>query len=145
MSDKAEGPTGGIAAVIEKYGKGIVQFVKFNAVGIINTAITFLVFTLLNKLIGLDKFIAEPSGYVCGLINSYFLNKIWTFGKKHHYRLSEALKFIIVNAFALGGTLLILHVAEDILSIDVLWGKLMAYCYSVPVNYIGFKYWVFRT
>jgi putative flippase GtrA len=133
-----------VCEIFEKYRKGIIQFIKFNFVGIINTVITFIIFTLLNKLFGVDKFIAEPVGYVCGLINSFILNKIWTFGKKHSFHLLETVKFIIVNAFSLGGTLFILYAAEDLLHIDVIWGKLIAYFYSIPFNYLGFKYWVFK-
>lgn len=130
--------------LLKKYQKGIIQFIKFNLVGIVNTIITFIVFAFLNKLFQIDKLIAEPIGYACGLINSYIMNKLWTFGKKHHFHTLEVIKFVIVNGIALGGTLLILMAAEDYLKIDVLWGKLLGYCFSIPVNYLGFKYWVFR-
>ncbi|MBN2536204.1 MAG: GtrA family protein [Spirochaetales bacterium] len=120
------------------------QFIRFNLVGLVNTVITFIVFALLNKVFSINKFAAEPIGYVCGLINSYFMNKIWTFGKKHRYHTIEVMKFVIVNGIALGGTLLILMFSEDYLHIDVLWGKCIAYCFSIPVNYLGFKFWVFK-
>ena len=120
------------------------QFIKFNLVGLVNTGITFAVFFLLNKYIHIDKLIAEPIGYCLGLINSFIMNKLWTFGKKHKFHLLEVIKFVIVNSIALGGTLLILMAAEDYLNIDVLWGKLLGYCFSIPVNYLGFKFWVFK-
>ena len=120
------------------------QFIRFNLVGLLNTGITFLIFALLNKLFNINKLIAEPIGYVCGLVNSFIMNKLWTFGKKHYFHTIEVIKFVIVNGVALGGTLFILVLADDYLHIDVLWGKIMAYCFSIPVNYLGFKYWVFR-
>ncbi|MBN2440928.1 MAG: GtrA family protein [Spirochaetales bacterium] len=120
------------------------QFIKFNLVGLVNTAITFIIFALLNKFFQINKFVAEPVGYSCGLINSFIMNKLWTFGKKHRFHVLEGIKFVIVNGIALGGTLLILMVSEDYLHIDVLWGKLIGYCFSIPVNYLGFKFWVFK-
>lgn len=133
-----------IFAVIIRLWRKFGKFIKFNIVGLVNTGITLVVFALLNKIFSVDKFIAEPIGYGCGLINSFIMNKIWTFGKKHQFHAIEVIKFIIVNGIALGGTLVILMLAEDYLKIDVLWGKLIGYCFSIPVNYLGFKYWVFK-
>jgi len=130
--------------LISQSWKILGQFIKFNLVGLLNTGITFLIFALLNKLFNTNKLIAEPIGYACGLVNSFIMNKLWTFGKKHYFHVIEVIKFVIVNGVALGGTLFILVLAEDYLHIDVLWGKIMAYCYSIPVNYLGFKFWVFR-
>jgi putative flippase GtrA len=133
-----------IREVFEKYRKGIIQFIKFNFVGIINTVITFIVFYILHKLFNIHELIAEPIGYVCGLINSFILNKIWTFGKKYYFSPIEMIKFIMVNAVAEGGTLAIIAFAKNILHVDPLWGKIVSYFFSVPVNYLGFKYWVFK-
>ena len=129
-----------IIRIWKKFG----QFIKFNLVGLINTVITLAIFALLNKVFHINKLFAEPVGYGCGLINSFIMNKLWTFGKKHRFHVPEAFKFVIVNAIALGGTLFILVAAEDYLHIDVLWGKLIGYCFSIPVNYLGFKLWVFK-
>lgn len=130
--------------VLDKCPKRFVQFIKFNLVGIINTIITFIIFTILNKGFNIEHKVSESIGYTFGLINSYFMNKIWTFGKKQNYKPLEVIKFILINMIALGGTLLILDTTKNILKIDVLWGKLFGYCFSVPVNFLGFKYWVFR-
>jgi putative flippase GtrA len=120
------------------------QFIKFNLVGLVNTAITFTVSFGLIHLFGMHELITYPIGYICGLINSFIMNKFWTFGKKHHFGIMEIIKFIIVNMIALGGSELIIKFAGDVLTLAPVWGILLGLSFSIPANYIGFKYWVFK-
>ena len=57
---------------------GIVQLVKYNIVGVINTLVDFLVYQLLTYL-GMKYAIAQCISYSCGILNSYFFNSRWTF------------------------------------------------------------------
>lgn len=50
---------------------GIVQLVKYNIVGVINTLVDFLVYQLLTYL-GMKYAIAQCISYSCGILNSYF-------------------------------------------------------------------------
>ena len=49
----------------------IKQFIKFNAVGILNTSVDFCVFTILTFL-SVNSLIAQVISYSCGMINCYF-------------------------------------------------------------------------
>ena len=64
------------------YWKGLGQFIKFNVVGIMNTAVDFGVFMILNHYLGLIYAVSQVISYSCGMVNSYFLNKFWTFQKE---------------------------------------------------------------
>ena len=55
---------------------GIVQLVKYNIVGVINTLVDFLVYQLLTYL-GMKYAIAQCIYYSCGILNSYFFNSRW--------------------------------------------------------------------
>jgi putative flippase GtrA len=120
------------------------QFIKFNMVGVVNTVITFTVSFSLIHLFGMHELVTYPIGYVCGLINSFIMNKFWTFGKKHHFGILEIIKFIIVNMIALGGSEVIIKFAGDVFNTAPAVGILLGLCFSIPANYVGFKFWVFK-
>ena len=64
------------------------QFIKFGLVGVLNTLVDFLVYQLLVYL-GLHYAPAQCISYTCGLLNSYFFNSRWTFGKGKRYTKRE--------------------------------------------------------
>jgi putative flippase GtrA len=69
----------------EKYKQGFIHFIKFNFVGIANTGITVVVYNIL-LFFKVSELVAYPIGYAVGLVNSYIMNKFWTFGD---YKLFE--------------------------------------------------------
>lgn len=56
----------------------IIQFIKFNMVGLLNTAIDFAVFFLLIWL-STHYAVAQAVAYLAGMVNSYIWNKAFTF------------------------------------------------------------------
>ncbi|MCK5057005.1 MAG: GtrA family protein [Candidatus Aminicenantes bacterium] len=128
---------------IKTYKVHILQFVKFNIVGIMNTAVDFAIFALLTVL-GLHHMIAQVISYSCGIVNSYLWNKFWTFKQKREFSSAEALKFLIVNIISLGVSLVFLYIFRDRAGLSVLVSKLIATLFSLVVNFIGNKFWVFK-
>jgi putative flippase GtrA len=57
----------------------VVQFVKFGIVGVSNTLLTFLVYTLLLKVFGVWYLAASAIGFIVGATNGFVLNRRWTF------------------------------------------------------------------
>ena len=55
------------------------QFLKFGLVGVLNTGVQYVVFVGLFRLLGVPMLLASGIGYCAGIVNSYFLNRIWTF------------------------------------------------------------------
>ncbi|MFB7140168.1 GtrA family protein [Gottfriedia sp. NPDC056225] len=121
-------------------------FVKFGIVGLINTGVDFIVFTLLiYALTNMPYIVAQVISYSCGIVNSYLLNKRWTFKAKNQNGVQEKMRFVIVNAITLLLTLLILKVCSEWFGLSVLVSKLVATCVSVLMNYVGSRYWVFTS
>jgi len=125
--------------------KNFVQFIKFSLVGILNTVVDFGIFAALNWALG-EKFyrISQTLSYSCAVINSYFLNKSWTFQAGHRFNLLEMIKFLSVNLVSLGVSLYFLSLFHDHYGIDILWSKVGATFFSVIINFLGNKLWVFR-
>ena len=72
------------------------QFFKFGIVGVSNTIVHYLTFIILLKLVGIHLILASTIGYLFGVINSFLLNRTWTFQVKGALKKSEALKFFVV-------------------------------------------------
>jgi len=106
------------------------QFVKYGIVGASNTILTFAIYTVAVE-IGVQYVIALLVGYVVGSLNSYLLNRNWTFRAGHLAHASVGPRFAIVQIVAIGANtgLLILFVddlhvhkilAQAILTVPVL-------------------------
>jgi putative flippase GtrA len=57
----------------------LVQFVKFGIVGVSNTLLTLVVYTVLLKVFGVWYLAASGIGFIVGAINGFLLNRRWTF------------------------------------------------------------------
>ena len=73
-----------------------VQFLKFIALGVMNTAVSLIVISVLMK-IGLNYRLSIFIGYIAGLINSLIFNKVWVFKTKKNL-IKEGPTFFIVFA-----------------------------------------------
>lgn len=120
---------------------GLVQFVKFNLVGVVNTLVDFSVFTILT-FFGTYFMIAQVISYSLGVVNSFIMNKYWTFGVKSTPHGEEVLKFIAVNVLSLGVSLTLLYPLKP--QLGVFSAKIIATLFSMMVNFAGSKLWVFK-
>jgi len=125
--------------------KHFFQFIKFSIVGVINTALDFGIFTLLNYFLGEELYrISQIVSYSCAVINSYYLNKSWTFQSGRNFNFIEIVKFLLVNLVSLGISLYFLFLFHEKLSMNILLSKGCATFFSVIVNFTGNKFWVFK-
>lgn len=122
-----------------------VQAAKFGLVGVANTAIHYIVFYVLYVLLGVYYLLSSTIGYGAGLLNSYVLNKTWTFQSKGVDTKMEFGKFVLVNLISLGTNLaaLNLFVVQGGLRPEV--AQAMAIFFSLAVNFAGNKFWTFNS
>lgn len=75
--------------------KALQQFMRYLAVGLMNTLVTLVVIFLCKSLWGVNMWVSNAIGYVAGLINSFVWNKLWVFhsDKRHTAAVAEAVKF----------------------------------------------------
>jgi putative flippase GtrA len=120
------------------------QFVKFGIVGVVNTAVQFVVFYLLFRQLHLPMMVSSGLGYMAGVINSYLINRVWTFEVKEKKKAGEFMRFVAVNIVSMGVNL-------GALKLLVVYGGLLpelaqafAIAASLVVNFAGNKWWTFR-
>ena len=132
------------------------RFLKFAAVGGVNTAVTFAVFNLLATWLGAPAAAANLAGWTAGFVNSYFLNRAWTFADRRGLQTGRVLaRFALTNALAFGISELIVITGEAVLTSSGLAGtaprtlalnaiELAAIAASLSVNYLLSQHWAFR-
>ncbi|MCM8709617.1 GtrA family protein [Clostridium sp. SYSU_GA19001] len=122
----------------------MIKLLKFLIVGGINTLISLLVFYILNKILAVNYFISSACGYICGMFNSYILNKKWTFEDSDNNILSQFIKFAAINGISLLINLFAMYILIDKLYIDSFIAQIFATVFSTASNYIGSRVLVFK-
>ena len=137
----------------------VLHFIKYNAIGIINTLITLAVVWVLHQWLDWNKEISNFLGFVAGGINSYLMNRIWNFKSENRKR-TEVVRFVIVflpsyalNLLTLEGCTYLLENASWLESFSAWISQFMKPTYFanivangvyVVVSFLLYKKWVFR-
>lgn len=126
---------------------GARQFVKFTLVGVTNTAWDFLIYVLLTRGwlgFSLHFLVANFLAFLVAVINSYCLNKRWTFrDTDRHYHI-QFTKFFMVNLVTIVLYEFLLYVFVDHFGWYDLLAKLPAVVIITAWNFSANKFWTFR-
>jgi putative flippase GtrA len=80
------------------YVEKFYQLIKYGAVGLINTLITWLVIAIMMNLLGISYTVSNAAGYAAGFLNSFIMNKLWTFKANQVSTVKQFIKFTAVFA-----------------------------------------------
>lgn len=117
---------------------------KFCVTGGLNTIIDLAVTTALNSLLHININIAKPIGYLCGMANSFVVNKKWTFKTDDKQTKKELVKFIAVNLCMLGLSLLLINIFKSTLQIGDTFANILSTGIVMVINFLVSNFWVFR-
>ena len=117
---------------------------KFALVGVSNTLIDYGVFALLAQLFSVNIYLSQVISYSCGIINSYVLNRSWTFRAKEGFFSPALLRFLVLNLCMLGVStaLLALYVR---LGLTKLVAKACTVAFTMAIGFVANRLWVFRS
>lgn len=118
------------------------QMLRFNLVGVLNTLVDFSLFFLLNAM-GMPYLPAQACSYSCGIANSYFFNKYWTF-EVNSTSAAEVARFAAINLAALALSLLLVYLFHSLLHFSLLPTKIAATLLTMLVSFCGARLWVFK-
>jgi putative flippase GtrA len=121
------------------------KFIKFCLVGVCNTALTFAVFYILSEVLRVNYLLGSFLGYIAGVINSFILNKLWTFQNRDKAIGMQFTRFAVVNAISLGINLFIMYICVERLHIAKMAAQIIATGFSTVTNYLGSRVLVFNT
>lgn len=130
----------------------IKRILKFLAVGATNTLIDFAILNLLVQLLHLPLLLSNTISFSVAVINSYLLNKYWTFQDKKPLYLKQFSLFLVISLVGLGLSNLILHFGSR--AIVFLWpdltftsqynfAKVISAIIVLVWNFSAYRYWVF--
>lgn len=127
------------------YCKKSPSLFRFASVGCINTMVDFAVFIILNNVFGVNYLICQLTGYSAGVLNSFIMNKVWTFQSKtsRFHTSVQFARFIIVNLVSLGLSLVGIKLLSGYADVNVYIAKVMVTFVAQAVNYLGYRFWVF--
>lgn len=119
---------------------------RFSLVGVLNTLIDFVVFTMFNSLFGFNYAVSQVAGYSFGIVNSFIFNKNWTFENKdvHKKTVNEFLKFILINLISLTITIIFMRFFIKNFNLNVYAAKIIVTFIAQITNFLGYKLWVFN-
>lgn len=126
--------------LVELVKKGL----KFCVTGGLNTVIDLAVTIVLNSLLHVNINLAKPIGYICGMVNSFVMNKKWTFKTKDSATKKELVKFVLVNVCMLGLSLLLINIFKSTLQIGDAFANILSTGIVMVINFLVSNFWVFK-
>jgi putative flippase GtrA len=121
----------------------LVQFVKFGIVGVSNTLLTFIVYTLLLKVFGVWYLAASAIGFGVGATNGFLLNRRWTF-REHVGDTLTPVRWAIVQGCGLGINEGLLYLFVHDARIDKLLAQACATVVVTLSTFFANRAWTFR-
>jgi putative flippase GtrA len=121
----------------------LVQFAKFGVVGISNTLLTLVVYTLLLKVFGVWYLAASAIGFAVGAVNGFLLNRRWTF-RGHVGDALTPVRWGIVQTCGLGVNEGLLYLFVHDAHIDKLLAQVCATAVVTVTTFFANRAWTFR-
>ncbi|RKP56149.1 GtrA family protein [Cohnella endophytica] len=119
------------------------KLAKYALVGGLNTGVDFAVFCTLVYAVGMGSFGAQTISYVAGVVNSYLLNRYWTFQVKGKKSMAELARFILINVLSFAAATAVL-LGLEWFGMESAFAKIGSVFCSLAVNYAGYRLWVFQ-
>jgi putative flippase GtrA len=117
----------------------VLQFVKFGVVGVSNTLIFFLVYTLLLKV-----FVAASGiGFAVGAINGFLWNRAWTF-RGHVGDALTPVRWFVVQTSGLLANLGLVYLFVDGVGLGELVGQAVTIAIVTVVTFLVNRAWTFK-
>jgi putative flippase GtrA len=121
-----------------------VQFVKFGIVGISNTLLTFITYTILLKVFGVWYLAASAIGFIVGATNGFLLNRRWTF-REHVGDALTPVRWGVVQTSGLAVNEALLYLFVGQAGLDKLLAQVFATAVVTVSTFFANRAWTFRT
>jgi putative flippase GtrA len=102
------------------------KFIKFCVVGFSGMVIDFGTTWLLKEKAGVNKYIANSTGFILAATSNYIWNRLWTFQSESNRIVVEYFSFIIISVVGLGINNLVVFLFSDKLKFNFYFSKLIA-------------------
>lgn len=124
-----------------KTKKSITQFSFYALFGLMSLGLDLIIYLLLTELLFISASLSKIVSFISASINSFILNKRFTFKIKEFY-VKQPIKFFLIYSLSLFFNSSIHNFLDK--SYDGLIPFGIATFISVIINFSGQKFWVFR-
>jgi putative flippase GtrA len=104
----------------------ILKFLKFCTVGFSGMLIDFSTTWFLKEKVGINKYIANSTGFILAATSNYIWNRLWTFNSENDRIAVEYFLFILISLAGLGINNFVIFLLNDKLKINFYISKLFA-------------------
>lgn len=126
--------------------KVVKQLIQFGFVGGIITGLSLIIYWIC-VYFGIHYQIANAMGFVITVAISYILNNTFTFRNEGNREWSWFALLKVYASYSITGIFLsafLLWLWTDVLSINVNIAPLLNLCFTIPLNFILNKFWVYK-
>jgi len=117
---------------------------KFICVGATGACIDLGVTYLCKEKLGWNKFLASSIGFCLGVINNFFLNRLWTFEASNTPMATQFEKFALVSLVGLGISNASLYIMHKKFGINFYWAKFLTTFFIVAWNFTANYLFTFK-
>jgi putative flippase GtrA len=121
----------------------LAQLVRFGLVGCTNTALSWCAYALLVHA-GVHLLAASAIAWIVGAINSYVLNRRWTFRSRGRWT-PELVRFAVVQSAGLALDVVLLAALTRDAGIDKLLAQALVYPVTMVATFALSRQWAFAT
>ena len=119
------------------------KLIKFGVTGCANTLIDLVISTLLLQVAGVGVYLAKGVGYCAGMLNSYLVNRSWTFQSKQRAVGPQLIRFVVTNGLMLGVSMLLIGGLTR-LGLPDFPAMVLSTGGTLVLNFIISRLWVFK-
>ncbi|MDE3069685.1 MAG: GtrA family protein, partial [Acidobacteriota bacterium] len=131
------------SALAHPFAPVLAQFLRFAVVGVSNTALTLVIYTVLERAFGVWYLLASAIGFIAGATNGFLLNRRWTF-RGHRGDALTPLRWTTVQGAGLALDELLLYLGVHEAGLDSLLAQALAVGIVVVLTFLANRAWTFR-
>jgi putative flippase GtrA len=122
----------------------ILRFLKFGAVGLSGLIIDFSITWLCKEWLKINKYAANGIGFVFGVTNNYFLNRIFTFQNQDPKIGIQFLSFLLISIIGFGLNSGLLYFLQKKTALNFYASKIFVTIIISLWNYLANSFYTFH-
>jgi len=122
-----------------------IEVTKFTLVGAANFALTFVVFTVMLKVLEVNYLVSLIAAWVVGMLFSYALNFAWVFRPEQKIQFRDRfIRFSLASSLSIALNMLGLSYIVERTDFDPFYVQMALLPFIVGFNFSTAKYWSLR-
>lgn len=118
------------------------EVTKFTLVGAVNFVLTFVVFTGMLKILGINYLLSLAAAWLVGIIFSYVLNFAWVFKPEQKIQFkARFVRFSLASVLSISLNMLALSYIVERTDCDPFYVQMVLIPFIVVFNFATAKYW----